>query len=116
MQKALILKNLLELEITANKLALDLICITKAQSQNSDTLKMAHFIEFIKLHPHDHYLGKKGGGVLIFCRDNLSPREVNVPGINEYDEITWIKVKTKVFPHPLTNIIVGCFYYSSSPK
>ena len=48
---------------------------------------MAYFNEVIKVRPHDHYLGKKGRGVMIFCPDILSPREVNVPGINEYDEI-----------------------------
>ena len=41
---------------------------------------------------------------MIIRRDNLSPREVNVPGIYEYDEIIWIKVKSKVLPRPLTNI------------
>ena len=77
---------------------------------------MAYFNEFIKLRPNDHYLVKKGGGVMIFRCDNLSPREVNVPGINEHDEIVWIEVKPKVLPRPLTNIIVGCFYYSPGWK
>ena len=47
----------------------------------------------------------KGGGVMIFCSDNLSPKEVNVPGINEYNEIIWIKVKPKVLPCLLINNI-----------
>jgi len=110
------LQKLFELEITSNKLASDLICIAEVQSQNLDTLRMAYFNEFIKHRPHYQYLDIKGGRVMIFCRDNLSLREVNVPGINEHDEIIWIKVKPKVLPHPLTKIIVGGFYYSPDQK
>jgi len=70
---------------------------------------MAYLNEFVKLCPHVHYLCKKGRGVMTFCRDNFLPREVKVPGINEYDEIICIKVKPKVLPRKLINIIVGCF-------
>ena len=71
---------LIEIEITTNKLASDLICMTDVQSPNLVTLKMAYFNELTKIRPHDHYLGKKSGGLMIFCRNNLSPRDVNVPG------------------------------------
>jgi len=108
-------EKFVELEITVNNLALDLICITEIQSQNLDTLKTAHFNEFIKLRHMITTLVKRVGGGNDFCRDNLSPRE-NVPGINEYDEIIWIKVNPKVLPHPLTNISVGWFYYSPGQK
>ena len=54
--------------------------------------------------------------VMFFCHDNLSPREVNVPGINEYKEIILVKVEPKVLTRPLTNIIVDCFYYSPGQK
>ena len=39
MQKALILKKLIGLEFTANKLASDLTCITKVKYQNLDTIE-----------------------------------------------------------------------------
>ena len=68
---------------------------------------MAYFNEFIKHRPHDHCLGKKGGRVMIFRRNNLSPREVNVSGINEHDEMIGLKLNR----YPLTNIIVGCWLF-----
>ena len=61
-------------------------------------------------------VGKKSGGVMNFFPYDLSPRVVNVPGINEHDEIIWIEVKSKVLPRPLINIIVRCFYYSPGQK
>jgi len=52
-------EKIVELEITVNYLASDLICLTEVQSQNLDNLKIAYFNELVKLRLHDHYLGKR---------------------------------------------------------
>jgi len=48
----------------------------------------------------------------LLCREELTPKLITIPSIDDYDEITWISIKPKVLPRPLSNILVCNFYYS----
>ena len=79
-------------------------------------LKMNNFTQFIKLRPETHPLGKKGGGILVFVRNDFYPSEILVPCLTPLDEILWLCVRPKVLPHPFNLIVLCCFYYSPGQR
>lgn len=105
-----------ELEGYADVLKPSIIAVTEVHRQSSDHLKIKNFTEFIKLRPDDHSLGKKGGGVMLMVRDELAPQKINVPHLNEYDEILWVLVRPKRLPRSVANIAVCVFYSSPSQQ
>ena len=74
-------------------------------------LKMNNFTQFIKLRPETHPLGKKGGGILFFVRNDFYPSEILVPCLTPFDEILWVCVRPKVLPRPFNLFVLCCFYY-----
>ena len=105
-----------ELEGYADVLKPSIIAVTEVHRQSSDHLKIKNFTEFIKLRPDDHSLGKKGGGVMLMVRDELAPQKINVPHLNEYDEILWVLVRPKRLPRSVSNKAVCVFYSSPSQQ
>jgi hypothetical protein len=81
-------------------------------SPNPSLLNLNGYHKFNKLRPHDHPLGKKGGGILLFVREYLCPRPIPPPDFNEFEEILWMCIRPKVLPRPLNIIMVGLFYFA----
>ena len=52
---------------------IDIIAVTEVQSHDPGSLHLTNYSEFI-IHPSDHPLGKKGGGVLFFTKSHLYPK------------------------------------------
>ena len=59
--KRLHFEKLVELEATVKLNHIDMIAVSEVQTQIPDLLKMTGFLEFIKLRPVDHPMGKKEG-------------------------------------------------------
>ena len=101
-----------ELEGISKIHKINIIAVTEVQSQNPDFLKISNYTQFIKLRPPDHPLGKKGGGILFFVRDNLQPKLIPTPNLSDYDEILWLSLRPKVLPRPFNLIVTAVFYHS----
>ena len=109
-------EKLNELDTLSKIYRLDVIAITEVQAQNLHMLKIDNFSQFIKLRPENHPLGKKGGGILFFIRNDLYPSEIPIPCLNPFDEVMWVCVRPKVLPRPFNLIVLCCFYYSPNQR
>jgi hypothetical protein len=70
-------------------------------------LKINNFSQFIKLRPGNYPLGKKGGGIQFFVRNDLYPSEISIPYLALFDEIVWVCFRL---------LVLCCFYYSSNQR
>jgi len=96
---------LTELEALSQLHKIDVIAVTEVQAQNPDLLKINNYSKFIKPPPHDHPLGKKGGGILLFVGNYPFPKLIQTPNISDNYEIFWVSVRPKAFPHPFNMIV-----------
>ena len=69
--ESLNLEKLNELDSFSKIYRSDIIAITEVHAQNTQMLKMNNFTQFIKLRPETHPLGKKGGGICLFFRNDF---------------------------------------------
>ena len=88
------------------------IAVTEVQFHDPWSLRLAKYSEFIKLRPLYYPLGRNGGGVLFFTKNNLYPKVIRVPSLSEYDEILWLSIRPKVLPRPFNIIAIAVIYYS----
>ena len=105
-----------ELEVLSQFYKIDVIAVTEVQAQNPDLLKINNCSQFTKSRPHDHPLGKKGGGILLIVGDYLVPKGIHSPKLSDYDEIILVSVKPKIVPCHFNLIVFCCFYYSQIKK
>jgi hypothetical protein len=88
------------------------ICVSEVHRQDLNLLRVPNFSSFIKLRPDDHPLGKKGGGIMTLVHEYFKPQLLNIPFLEDNDEIIWVKAQPKRLPRPLSAIAMCVFYYS----
>ena len=101
-----------ELEGYVQVTGADIITVTEVHKQSPEHLTIQGYKQFIKLRHQNHPLGKKGGGVACFVREQLAPRLLQIPHIDDDDEMIWIMIRPKKLPRSVTGIVIGAFYCS----
>jgi len=100
-----------ELEGYVQVTGADINTVTEVHKQSPEHLTIQGYKQFIKLRHQNHLLGKKGGGIACFVYEQLAPRLLQIPHIND-DEIIWIMIRPKKLPRSIAGVIIGVFYCS----
>ena len=90
-----------------------IIRVTEVHNHSPEYLIIQGCKQFIKLRHQNYSLGKKGGGVACFIREQLAPWPLQILHVDE-DEMIWIMIRPKKLPRSVTGIVIGVFYCSSS--
>ncbi|KAK2719602.1 hypothetical protein QYM36_005167 [Artemia franciscana] len=86
-----------ELEGYVQVTGADINTVTEVHKQSPEHLTIQGYKQFIKLRHQNHPLGKKGGGVACFVREQLASRLLQIPYIDGDDEMIWIMIRPKSF-------------------
>ena len=103
-----------ELEGCVQVTGADIITVTEEHKQSSEHLTIQGYKQFIKLRHQNHLLGKKGGDVACFVREQFAPQLLLIPHIDDDNEMIWIMIQPKKLPRSVTGIVIGVFYCSPS--
>jgi len=98
-----------EIEALSQLHKINVVTVTEVQAQSPGLLKINNCSQIIKPRPHNHPLGKKGDGILLFVGDYLIPKVIHTPNRSDYDEIIWASVRPKFLPRPFNLTVFGAF-------
>ena len=96
-----------ELVTTVKENRADIVCITEAWQITPETCAIDNYDMF-----HHLRSGRRGGGVVIFCRRELSPSHLGVE-VPEGLEATWVRVSPPSHPRHTASTIL-CRVLSTS--